>query len=155
MGGSGAGMTHFVATVQEGQKERHEDHLRMLHALDGLRKAHGDGQVPAKGTLGSLQRNEELDVYLARGCDTLQVEVCPTLLGRELFHGVRRACEHAKHLMLMVQWPTTVSNRMAYGIAALAWGGKDHVDLPSWSLSSADFPHCKAEVFDDYAMPLL
>ena len=35
----------------------------------------------------------------------------------------------------------------------LLWGGKDHRDLPSWSLSAADFALCKAEAFDAYAMP--
>ena len=46
-----------------------------------------------------------------------------------------------------------MTNRHCYGIAALAWGGKGHRDLPSWSLSSADFPVCKAAAFGGYAMP--
>ena len=32
-------------------------------------------------------------------------------------------------------------------------GGKDHRDLPNWSLSAADFVLCKAESFDACAMP--
>eukprot|EP00959_Pyramimonas_sp_CCMP1952_P303331 6347917-Pyramimonas_sp.AAC.1 len=55
--------------------------------------------------------------------------------------------------MQAVNWPTTVTNRMAYGIAAFCWGDRDHKDLAEWSVSVADFPHCKAEVFDAYTMP--
>ena len=126
---------------------------QVVHAIEGLRRAQEDDKAHSKGTLGAIRRGEELDVYLARGCDTLTVEVCAGLLGKELFHGLKRACEHAKHLMQQVRWPTTVTNRMAYGVAAMAWGGKDHRELPAWSLSAADFPRCKAEAFDGYAMP--
>lgn len=78
-----------------------------------------------KGTLRALRRSEELDVHLARGCDTLTVEVCATLTGRELFHSLKRAC-NSRHLLQHIRWPSTVSNRNAYGAAALAWGGKNH-----------------------------
>ena len=42
---------------------------------------------------------------------------------------------------------------MAYGVAAFAWGGKNQKDLPSWSLSAADFPVTREEGFDSYVMP--
>ena len=35
----------------------------------------------------------------------------------------------------------------------MAWGGKDHKDLPHWSLSAADFVQCKAEAFDKCFAP--
>ena len=110
--GAGEGVDELARVLRAGEDQRHADNDRLIHALDGLRRDGEDGKVAQKGTLASIKRSEELDVYLARGCDTLTVEVCNTLTGRELFHGVRRACEHAKHLMQSVQWPTTVTNRI-------------------------------------------
>ena len=77
----------ILATLQEHQKEKREDNLRMLHALDGIRKSHEEGSGGTKGTVSSLKRNEELDVYLARGCGALQVDVCTSLVGTRI--GVR------------------------------------------------------------------
>ena len=142
-----------VGELQANQEQQHLDSLRLLQAVDGIRRSQDEDKVAQKGTLGAIGRPEELDVYLARGCDTLEVEVCGTLVGRELFHGLKRACEHAKHVMQAVQWPTVVTNRLAYGIAAFTWGGRDHGSLPDWAVSVADFPHCKAEEFDAYTMP--
>ena len=66
--------------------QRRADNERILHALDGLRKATKGDKLAAKGTTrAAVGRGVELDVYLARGCDTLTTEVCPGLLGRELF----------------------------------------------------------------------
>ena len=126
--GGGTEESHVLASVLP----------QVVQAIDGLRRNQEEARVAKKGTLGSLRRSEELDVYLARGCDTLQVEVCATLTGKELFHALKRACESSAHLLQQIHWPTTVSNRIAYGIAALAWGGRSHKDLPDWSLSTAD-----------------
>jgi hypothetical protein len=126
---------------------------QIVQALEGIRRSQDEDKSQTKGTLGALRRPEELDVYLARGCDTLTVEVCATLTGRELFHGLKRACGHSRHLLQDIRWPTTITNRIAYGVAAFAWGGKDHREMPSWSLSVADFVVCRAEHFDSYTMP--
>ena len=149
----GPQISQLVDEMRGGSTARLEQQDRMIHALEGIRKSAEDEKAHTKGTLASIRRSEELDVFLARGCDTLTVEVCGTLLGKDLFNGLKRACEHAKHLMQQVRWPTTVSNRICYGVASLSWGGKDHRALPAWSLSAADFPFCKAEVFDAYTMP--
>ena len=103
---------HNIAQVQ----------TRMLQAME--RRHQDEEKVAQKGTLGAITRSEELDVYLARGCDTLDVEVCGSLLGRELFHGLKRACDQAKHVMQAVKFPTTVSNRLAYGVASMSWGAE-------------------------------
>ena len=105
------------------------------------------------GALASIRRPEELDVYLARGCDGLTVEVCPTLEGRERFHGLRRACEHSKQLMIGIDFPTTITNRIACAFAALSFGGRDLRHLAPWAASVSDFPTCKTADFDAYIMP--
>lgn len=70
-----------------------------------------------KRALGAVRRADELDIYMARGCDTLTVEVCPTIAGKELFHALKRTCTHRRVLLQRIRWPTAVTNRMAYGIA--------------------------------------
>ena len=52
---------------------------RLLHALEGLRRAGDEDRAYNKGTITSIRRAEELDVYPARGCDTLTVEVADGL----------------------------------------------------------------------------
>ena len=38
-----------------------------------------------------------MDVFLARGCGQLSVELCKGVYGKELFHSIKRAGLHAKH----------------------------------------------------------
>ena len=117
------GLNGLLAELVHANSHKQVEQERLVHALEGLRRGKEEDRVASKGTLGAIGRSEELDVDLARGCDTLTIEACPTLLGRDLFLSLKRACEHAKALMQQVRWPTTVSNRMACGISALCWGG--------------------------------
>ena len=48
-------------------------------------------------------------------------------------------------LRLPTEWPT--GSKRSPGAA------RNHKELPPWALSAADFVHCKAESFDEYAMP--
>ena len=114
----------YLAAVREGNQQLLEANARILHALEGLRRIGEDDNSVARRTFGAIRRAEELDVYLARGCDTLTVEVCGGVLGRELFNSLKRACEQAKRLLQQVRWPTTVTNHICYGVASLSWGGK-------------------------------
>ncbi|CAE7252651.1 unnamed protein product, partial [Symbiodinium pilosum] len=66
---------------------------RIIHAIDGLRKAQDEDKTGTKGTLTSVKEPEKLDVFLARGCGETQVELCPGVYGKELFHGIKRAVE--------------------------------------------------------------
>ena len=104
-----------------------DQHKQLVEVLDGIRRAQEDSKVHAPGTIGYIKRGVELDVYCTRGFDELKVEVTATLLGKDQFYGLKRACEHGKDLMIQIGWPTTITNRIAYGISTLSWGGKDHV----------------------------
>ena len=55
---------------------------RIIHALDGLRKAQDKDRTGTKGTLTSIKEGEKLDVFLARGCGQLTVEVCEGVYGK-------------------------------------------------------------------------
>ena len=126
---------------------------RMMHVLEGIRKATEGEKKNTPGTRSALGAEEGLDMYLARGCNTLKVEVLPDATGKELFDGLKRACGHSKALLQGIGWPCLVSNGIAYGLASLCHGGRDHTTLPGWSLSVAQAVTAKPKDFDGYEMP--
>ena len=67
---------------------------RIIHAVDGIRRSQEAEKTGTKGTLSSIQEGEKLDVFLARGCGELTVELCQGLYGKELFHSIKRAGHH-------------------------------------------------------------
>lgn len=93
--------------------------------------AEGD-RKSTPGTRTSIGSEEALDVYLARGCNTLTV-----MPRKELFDALKRACSHAKAKLQQIEWLCLVTNGIAYGLAAMHHGGKDHTTLPPWALSVA------------------
>lgn len=50
---------------------------RMVHVLEGIRKATEGDKKGTPGSRSAIGAEEALDVYLARGCNTLRVEVIP------------------------------------------------------------------------------
>eukprot|EP00913_Durusdinium_trenchii_P026135 g24517.t1 len=126
---------------------------RVVHALEGIRKATEGDKKGSPGTRSSIGSEESLDVYLARGCNTLTVEVCPDVTGKELFDALKRACSHAKAKLQQIEWPCLVTNGIAYGLAALQHGGKDHTTLAPWQLSVAHAVTAKPRDFDQYEAP--
>ena len=126
---------------------------RVVHALEGIRKATEGDKKGNPGTRGAIGSEESLDVYLARGCNTLTVEVCPDVTGKELFDALKRACSHAKAKLQQIEWPRLVTNGIAYGLAALQHGGKDHATLAPWQLSVAHAVTAKPRDFDQYEAP--
>ncbi|CAK9011592.1 J domain-containing protein [Durusdinium trenchii] len=126
---------------------------RVVHALEGLRKATEGDKRGSPGTRSSIGAEESLDVYLARGCNTLTVEVCPDVTGKELFDALKRACSRAKAKLQQIEWPCLVTNGIAYGLAAMQHGGKDHTTLAPWQLSVAHAVTAKPKDFDQYEAP--
>ena len=126
---------------------------RMVHVLEGIRKATEGEKKNSPGTRSALGSEEALDMYLARGCNTLKVEVLPDSTGKELFDGLKRACGHSKALLQGIGWPCLITNGIAYGLASMSHGGRDHTTLPNWSLSVAQAVTAKPRDFDNYEMP--
>ena len=127
---------------------------RMIHVLEGIKKATEGDRRTAPGTKSYIGPEESLDLYLARGCNTLTVEVCPDTTGKDLFDGLKkRACGHSKHLLQSIGWPCLITNGIAYGIAAMSHGGRDHTTLPNWTLSVAQAVTATPKDFDHYEMP--
>ena len=124
---------------------------RVVHALESLRKDTLGEKSFTKGTLGALRKPEALDLYLAQGCGTLTVEVCPDLTDKELYHGLKRAYGNMLHALLALGWPVPVTNRLAFGLAGLTIGGRND-DLPNWTLTPADFLHTKREQLEAFTI---
>ena len=113
----------FGETLGEGTQTQQTD--RIIHAIDGLRKAQDDDKTLQKGSLSSIKEAEKMDVYLARGCGTLTIEIAPGVYGKELLHAGKRIAQHARHMLHLIKWPVLMTNRLLLGIAGLWWGGKD------------------------------
>ena len=126
---------------------------RMVHVLEGIRKATEGDKKGTPGSRSAIGAEEALDVYLARGCNTLRVEVCPDATGKELFDGLKRACGHSKALIQSIEWPCLITNAIAYGLAAMAHGGKDHLTMAPWALGVAHAVTATPRDFDSYDMP--
>ena len=121
---------------------------RFIHAIDGPRKAQDEDKTGTKGVVSALKEPEKLDVFLARGCGETQVELCPGVYGKELFHGIKRAGHHAKHMLNLIKWPVLISNRLALAIAGLWWGGEE-----SYTLLASDCPTAKPEQVEAWTPP--
>ena len=66
------------------------------------------------------------------------MELCREVDGRDLFYGLKRTCEQNKALMIEVEVPTTVTNRIAMACASFSFGGNSLDNLAPWAASTAD-----------------
>ncbi|CAE7323972.1 unnamed protein product [Symbiodinium sp. CCMP2456] len=121
---------------------------RISHAIDGLRKAQDEDKTGTKGQLSALKEGEKLDVFLARGCGQLSIELCKGVYGKELFHSIKRAGHHAKHSLGLIKWPVLITNRVALSIAGLWWGGSE-----SFTLLAADCVTARTEQVEAWGPP--
>ena len=102
----------------QAQQERQLAALERLTASQNeIRRLQEDEPKIGEGTLGALRGQPRWLVYLARGCDSFTVTMCPGLLGRDLFDGLRRAGDAARVLLTQAGFLVPISNRVAYG-----WG---------------------------------
>ncbi|CAE7615113.1 LCP2 [Symbiodinium sp. CCMP2456] len=121
---------------------------RIIHAIDGLRKAQDEDKTGTKGQLSALKEGEKLDVFLARGCGQLSVELCKDVYGKELFHSIKRAGHHAKHSLGLIKWPVLITNRVALAVAGLWWGGSE-----SFTLLASDCVTARTEQVEAWDPP--
>ena len=121
---------------------------RIIHAIDGLRKAQDEDKTGTKGQVSSIKEGEKLDVFLARGCGQLSIELCKGVYGKELFHSIKLAGLHAKHELGLINWPVLITNRVALSIAGLWWGGTE-----SFTLLAADCATARVEQIENWSPP--
>ena len=98
--------------------------------------------------MSSIKEGEKLDVFLARGCGQLSIELCKGVYGKELFHSIKRAGLHAKHELSLIKWPVLITNRVALSIAGLWWGGTE-----SFTLLAADCATARVEQIENWSPP--
>ncbi|CAE8721383.1 unnamed protein product [Polarella glacialis] len=73
--------------------------------------------------------------------------------GRDAFMALRQAAAHARPRMNLIRFPVDINNRMAYGLASLSFGGRDHRSNPDHSSGARDFSSTSEEAFDAYIPP--
>ena len=73
-------------------------HLRRTkqRAIAKSLTAKEDSRAQDRGKLASIGRLEERLVFLLKTCDTLNVTLCPGVVGKELYHAVRIAGTQAR-----------------------------------------------------------
>ena len=130
-----------------------DDTARALQTIAKTLSARDESTSHDKGKLASIGRPEERLVFIVRGCDSLTVPVCACTTGKELFHSLKTAGAQGRPQMRALQFPVNVTNRIAYGLAALSIGGREVKSLPEYSLSVADFPLTSEEDFDNFVPP--
>ena len=126
------------------------------HALVQIARRLGkedEAQGAARGTLASIGKVEEQMVFLLRACDMLTVQLCPMVVGKELLHELRSAGENARPLLRTLRFPVNITDGIAYGMAAMQWGGRDHASMPDYSIGAANFPRTDEEAFDSWRAP--
>ena len=152
---AGEGQHHeILAAIQATQSQHVATLERLVATHEEARRFQEDETKVGEGSLGALRGDARWLVYLARGCDTFRVGLCPSLLGRDLFDGLRRAGDAARTLLTQAGFPVPINNRVAYGIAAGTWGGRDADHVKPYSLTAADFPRTTEEAFDTWYPPV-
>ena len=109
-----------------------------------------DSTTQERGKVGSTGKVEERYVYYARACDNFHVTLCSGVLGRTTFNALGNIASQGRSLMKTFQFPMNITNRIAYGMSALAIGGRCHLSAAEWSLGTGDFPQTSEEQFDSY-----
>ena len=94
---------------------------------------------PTAGKISALRRDQDIYVYLMRDCDRDPVLICPHLLGKDLYHGLKRIGGQALSVLQSLDFPCFVSNRMAYGLASLCLGTREANTAPDHYLLLRDF----------------
>ena len=136
------GATYGEALGDSSQMQ-HAD--RIIHAIDGLRKSQDEDKSLVKGALSSIKEAEKMDVFLARGCGTLSIEIAPGVYGKELFHAGKRIAQHARHMLHTIKWPVLMTNRLLLGVAGLWWGGPEN-----YTLHASDCVTARSEQLDTW-----
>ena len=143
-----------IDDLQQQQVQQSNRALALVaNEIASLRRVQEDDKNLTEGSLGYLRGQVRLLVFLARACDTFTVTLCQGQLGRELYDDLKRAGDVGRSLMSQIGFPNVMTNRLAYGLAAGAWGGRDVDHAPDHALLAADFPWTSQEAFDAWVPP--
>ena len=94
-----------------------------------------------------------VESHSACGCDYFTVTLCPGLLGKDAFHGMRSVGQNSRPLFCSIKFPTNITNSTAFAYAAFQHGGRDHEHLPDYCLSCANFPKTSEADMDNFVPP--
>ena len=100
-----------------------------------------------------MGKEEEELVLLTRACDQHSVVVCPGVLGRQLYTGLKDAAVGAGGALREAGGNLTMRNRLALGVAGGYWGGRTAASAEAWALTAADFPGATTQQLDEFFVP--
>lgn len=115
-----------------------DETAKALQAIAKAVTSKDEAAAHEKGKVSSIGKTEERIVYLVRGCDALTVPVGTATVGKELFHALRATATQGRPQLRAIQFPVNISNRVAYGMASMGFGGQDLKSIPDYHLSAAD-----------------
>ena len=122
----------------------------VCHRLDRIANP-DSAATPKSGTFESIKRMGEILVFCARGFDTVPVQICPGIVGKQLALQMRSLNTQLWKLYESLDIPTAFTNKMCLAAAKLHWGGRSND--PAWVLGEQDFATWSPSELDKYKVP--
>ena len=118
--------------------------------VEGAPTGLGEREHPAL----DLTYKDTLAVVTARRWGGNHVPLCPCDAGIDLFLALKRQALSAHSFFVVAGWPVRLTNRHAWGAAALAWGVSClSRDSRRTRLTAADFPITSEEDMEGASIP--
>ena len=146
-----ASRPRHIGAYSDAEPPQLDETSKALQTIAKAMAAKDEAAGQDRGKVAAIGKAEERLVLLARGCDAFNVSLGAATVGKELFHALRATCTQGRPQLRAMQFPVNISNRIAYGLAAMRIGGKDIKSLPEYCISAADFPLTGEEEFDNWA----
>ena len=109
-----------------------------------------DDSKEKEGTMGYLRSVNRFLVAAARGWNTFDVTAGEGVIGRRLFDELQTAGDLGRVNVRLAGFPCPMTNRIAYGAAAFAWGKrpKESINKVPHRLLAQDFFEATREEFE-------
>ena len=98
-------------------------------------------------------RGKLCDFGMARGADEMDVALVPCVVERDAFHQLRALQQNGRPLLRRLGLPVNITNRIAYGMAAMQIGAARRASISPHAICVADFPFTTEEGFDAFTPP--
>ena len=131
-----ASRPRHIGAYSDAEPPQLDETSKALQTIAKAMAAKDEAAGQDRGKVAAIGKVEERLVLLVRGCGAFNVSLTST---------------QGRPQLRAMQFPVNISNRIAYGLAAMRIGGKDIKSLPEYCISAADFPLTGEEEFDSWA----
>lgn len=140
-----ASRPRHIGAYSDAEPPQLDETSKALQTIAKAMAAKDEAAGQDRGKVAATGKVEERLVLL------VNVSLGAATVGKELFHALRATSTQGRPQLRAMQFPVNISNRIAYGLAAMRFGGKDIKSLPEYCISAADFPLTGEEEFDNWA----